>query len=73
MEIILNGPGGTVSTWKLTEAAYDYWKNNIKPMPWHKGMTLFDLLPLNKQQLSLLTGQGNSSNDDKCLTKYKLN
>ena len=27
MEIFLNGPGGTVSTWELTEAAYDYWKD----------------------------------------------
>ena len=28
MEIFLNGPGGTVSTWELTEAAYNYWKDN---------------------------------------------
>ena len=27
MEIILNGPGGTVATWELTEAAYNYWKD----------------------------------------------
>ena len=32
MEIFLNGPGGTVSTWELTEAAYDYWKDKPRKM-----------------------------------------
>ena len=32
MEIILNGPGGTVATWELTEAAYNYWKDKPRKM-----------------------------------------
>ena len=32
MEIFLNGPGGTVSTWDLTEAAYNYWKDKPRKL-----------------------------------------
>ena len=30
MEIIINGPGGTVSTWVLNEAQYNYWKDKSR-------------------------------------------
>ena len=30
MEIIINGPGGTVSTWVLNEVQYNYWKDKSK-------------------------------------------
>ena len=32
MEIILNGPGGTVATWELTEAAFNYWKDKPRKL-----------------------------------------
>ena len=32
MEIFLNGPGGTVSTWELNEAAYNYWKDKPRKL-----------------------------------------
>ena len=32
MEIFLNGPGGTVATWELSESAYNYWKDKPRKM-----------------------------------------
>ncbi len=43
MEIFLNGPGGTVSTWKLTEAAYNYWKDKPRKFLFDFSWNLPDL------------------------------
>ena len=43
MELFLNGPGGTVSPWKLTEAAYNYWKDKPRKFLFDFSWNLPDL------------------------------
>ena len=41
MEILINGPGGTIATWALNESQYNYWKDKSRKFRAYKENQLY--------------------------------